>query len=71
MCCGQKRNAMNARGTAPQSALNLRYEGKYLIHVRGSATGNLYRFSAAQPVQPVDHRDVNPMLDSELFRLSR
>jgi hypothetical protein len=51
--------------------MNLRYLGQFLIHVRGTATGNLYRFSAVRPVQPVDNRDARPMLDSELFRLSR
>ena len=71
MCCGQKRNAMKANGTPPSSALNLRYSGQSLIHMRGSATGNLYQFSAAQPVQPVDPRDANSMLAGRMFRLSR
>ncbi len=71
MCCGQKRSAMKVNGTAPGSALNLRYFGQSMIHVRGAATGSLYQFSPVQPVQPVDPRDAQPLLANRLFRLSR
>ena len=69
MCCGQKRSAMKADGTPPSSALNLRYFGQSLFYVRGAATGSVYRFSPAQPVQPVDARDAQPLLSNRLFRL--
>jgi hypothetical protein len=71
MCCGQKRMAMKVNRTSPSSALNLRYSGPSLIDVRGAATGSLYRFSPAQPVQPVDARDAQPLLANSLFRVSR
>ena len=71
MCCGQKRSALKAAGAAPSSALNLRYFGQSMIHVRGAATGGLYQFSPVQPVQPVDPRDAQTLLANRLFRVSR
>jgi hypothetical protein len=41
------------------------------MHVRGTATGRVYQFSAGQPVQAVDPRDAQALLASRNFRLSR
>jgi hypothetical protein len=71
MCFGQKRGAMNAEGINQSFPLNLRYSGQQPMHVRGTATGSLYKFSSLQPVQPVDPRDALLLLASRLFRLSR
>jgi hypothetical protein len=71
MCCGQKRSALKANGTAQNSVLNLRYSGQPQVYVRGAVTGNVYPFSPVQPVQPVDPRDAQFLLASRLFRLSR
>jgi hypothetical protein len=52
------------------AVLHLRYRGKLSVHLRGEATGRLYRFSPVQPVQPVDPRDARALLLTPLFRVS-
>jgi hypothetical protein len=71
MCCGQKRSELKTNGSPQNAALNLRYSGQPPLYLRGSVTGNFYRFSPVQPVQPVDRRDAESLLASRLFRLSR
>jgi hypothetical protein len=57
---------------APHSqGRNVHYSGPTLVFVRGTATGWVYRFSPAEPVQPVDARDVPALLASPLFRVAR
>ncbi len=70
MCCGQQGSALEVTGTTQNGALNLRYSGFPLVNVQGPATGIIYRFSPAQPVQPVDARDGQFLLASQLFRQS-
>jgi len=48
--------------------IDLRYMESAAIQVRGSITGRLYRFSAAQPLQAVDARDAAALLGTRLFR---
>ena len=66
----QQRRALRIVGTAQNGALNLRYSGLPLVNVRGPITGIIYTFSPAQPVQPVDARDGQILLASQLFRQS-
>ncbi len=70
MCRGQQESAVKVTGTTQNDALNLRYSGYPLVNVRGPATGIIYRFSPTQPVQPVDARDGQFLLASQLFRQS-
>jgi hypothetical protein len=70
MFCGQQRSALRIVGTTRNSALNLRYSGLPLVNVRGPITGIIYKFSPTQPVQPVDVRDGQFLLASQLFRQS-
>jgi hypothetical protein len=66
----QRRSALRIVGTTQNGALNLRYSGQPLVNVRGPITGIIYKFSPAQPVQPVDVRDGRILLASQLFRQS-
>jgi hypothetical protein len=38
------------------------------IAVRGAATGRMYKFSAALPVQQVEQRDTGALLSSRFFK---
>ncbi|MGP8252065.1 MAG: hypothetical protein ACLQHF_08530 [Terracidiphilus sp.] len=38
------------------------------VAVRGAASGRMYRFSSALPVQQVESRDVSTMLSSRFFK---
>lgn len=49
-------------------AVSLRYLADSPILVRGSASGREYSFSSAQPVQPVEARDAEPLLRTRFFR---
>jgi len=71
MCCGQKRSALRAPQAPPDPALNLHYFGASPIHIRGSFTGRLYQFSRLHPVQPVDPRDAQLLLETQRFRQAR
>jgi len=68
MCCGQKRNALRAAQPLPATALKLHYFGAAPIHIQGSYTGRLYQFSRLHPVQPVDPRDAQPLIETRRFR---
>jgi hypothetical protein len=50
------------------AAVNLRYTESSPIHVRGPITGRSYKFSGADPVQPVDVRDAGLLLSARFFR---
>lgn len=68
MNCDQQESILNVTQAARNDALNLMYSGFPLVNVRGPVTGIIYRFSPAQPVQPVDARDRQLLLVSQLFR---
>lgn len=55
---------------AGHASVSLHYLQSTPIAVVGTATGRRYVFSAAQPVQPVDARDAEGLLRSQLFRKS-
>ncbi|SRR6266511_826564 len=64
-----------AEPTAPAAAAGqgnrlIEYTERSRISVRGRATGKVYEFSGAAPVQPVDHRDAAGMLATRFFRPS-
>ena len=50
------------------SSVTLRYLESSPILVRGPATGRQYEFSGSQPVQSVDARDVEALLQTRFFR---
>jgi hypothetical protein len=50
--------------------LDLKYLGASRLELRGSSTGELYRFSSEVRVQPVDLRDARYMLVSPLFTVA-
>ncbi len=59
------------RGTtrpAQNYSVRLRYLENSPILVRGPATGREYRFSRANPDQPVDARDAEALLRTRFFR---
>jgi hypothetical protein len=67
MFCERQRSALRIVGTNQDGALHLRYSGLPLVNVRGPITGTIYKFSPTQPVQPVDARDGQFLLASQLF----
>lgn len=58
--------------TTPTDSADPRVLVRYLevspVLLRGVITGQVYRFSAAQPLQPVDPRDASAILQSRFFR---
>jgi hypothetical protein len=68
MCRSQQESTLKVTEDTQNGALKLRYSGLPLVNVRGPVTGIIYRFSPAQPVQPVDARDGQLLLASQLFR---
>ncbi len=71
MCRGEQKSTLKSTETTQNGALHLRYCGLPLVNVRGPVTGIIYKFSPAQPVQPVDERDGQYLLASQLFRQSQ
>lgn len=67
---GQHQSVSRIEGINQDSALHLRYSGLPLVNVRGPVTGIIYKFSPTQPVQPVDARDGQILLASQLFTQS-
>lgn len=78
MCCGNKREALQQRRrttivpTPPPFAIErertplvFRGSGSYLV--TGSHTRQVYLFSSAKPLQPVDSEDVSQLLSTGLF----
>jgi hypothetical protein len=61
------RNAKRLASTGTGYSVNIRYLGRLQLAVSGTFTGNLYRFSPVECVQPVDHRDAFYLLSSGLF----
>ena len=53
--------------TGRPSPVAVRYTGTRRIQVRGTATGRIYRCSAAAPVLSVDGRDAAALLRTGLF----
>jgi hypothetical protein len=64
------RNARQIASAAADYAVNVEYLGRLQLSVSGTFTGNLYRFSPIQSVQPVDHRDAFYLLSSGLFGIA-
>jgi hypothetical protein len=62
--------ALATRLTASAAAgrVTVRYCGNSTILVRGPVTGQTYRFSAAEPNQDVDARDVESLVRAALFQ---
>ena len=52
---------------SPSQVRKLYYSGPTLVFVRGAATGWVYRFSPAEPVQVVDARDVRALIANPMF----
>lgn len=50
--------------------MNLRYLGHSRIEVRGVFTGEIYRFSSAMPILPVDLSDAKALLACNLFTIA-
>jgi hypothetical protein len=48
--------------------VTLEYRERRSVEVRGEATGQVYVFSQAQPIQSVDRRDAVGFLRSAAFR---
>ena len=71
MCCGQVSSTTQAKAVAEGSVVNLYYFGQTHIQLRGAVSGQIYQFSRSAPIQPVDSRDVFPMLQTRLFRRTR
>ena len=67
----QQQSAFGAKNSAHSSRLKLEYTGPHPVDFFGGATGRIYRFSAAQRVQPVDPRDAVFLLASRNFRLAQ
>ncbi len=55
---------------AQGGAVALRYLERSPVLVQGPATGRQYRFSADNPVQPVDGRDAAALVRTRFFRVS-
>jgi hypothetical protein len=68
MCCGQKRSDLKSGATPDPTVINLLYCGKYPMQVRGSVTGQLYRFAQPRSVVPVHSHDAISMIRTQLFR---
>jgi hypothetical protein len=64
------RNARQIASAAAGYSVKVEYLGRLQLAVSGTFTGNLYRFSSIQSVQPVDHRDAFYLLASGLFGIA-
>ncbi|MFZ0704461.1 MAG: hypothetical protein WAM71_02575 [Candidatus Korobacteraceae bacterium] len=64
----QQQQPAAAAHAAGSSVIQLRYSETSPIQVRGPATGAVYQFSRAQPLQAVDSRDAPALLDTRFFR---
>jgi hypothetical protein len=49
-------------------SVSVRYVEQSSIVIRGPATGRQYAFSGTNPVQSVDARDANSLLNTRFFR---
>jgi hypothetical protein len=67
-------SAKNPAPTAPRASAGfarpvlVRYLARSPVLVQGPISGRAYQFSAASPVQPVDARDVQALLNSQCFQ---
>ena len=61
--------ARSSASTALQGMVTLRYLERSPILVMGPATGRQYNFSAGDPLQSVDGRDVAALVRTRFFRL--
>jgi hypothetical protein len=67
MCCGQKRNALIAAGSADLGTVKMIYRGNGSAQIRGQVTGQVYQFPRHQPVQDIDPRDIPALVRTRLF----
>lgn len=63
-------NSHDSNRSSREFRLNLKYLGQSRLELRGTTTGELYRFSTDMPVQPVDLRDAKFLLASPLFTVA-
>jgi hypothetical protein len=70
MCRNRKHHSFAGDRSVSNDYLAVQYLGRLQIAVSGTFTGNLYRFSPIQSVQPVDPRDAFYLLDSGLFGIA-
>jgi hypothetical protein len=59
--------AREGRPAAP-TTVRVRYTHQRRVRVSGPASGRAYEFSAAAPVQSVDHRDAEGLVGTGFFR---
>jgi hypothetical protein len=59
---------MSGRPAAPENTIKVRYLEVSPILARGAVTGRDYYFSAMRPLQPVDGRDAQALLQTGFFR---
>jgi hypothetical protein len=64
------RNARRIASASTSYSVDVEYLGRLQLAVSGTFTGNLYRFSPVDSVQPVDHRDAFYLLSSGLFGIA-
>jgi hypothetical protein len=65
--CRNRKQQLSPDKPAQIEPLRVQYLGRLQIAVSGTFTGNLYRFSPFDSVQPVDPRDAFYLLSSGLF----
>jgi len=79
-CCGQKREELRAAYATPPApqpsvpiygAVLLQYLERSPVLVQGSATGRLYSFSGANPIQAVASSDATALEHSRSFQRVR
>lgn len=69
MCTERPQDIAIRNGASREFSMNIRYVGRSRIEMRGASTGWIYRFSAAEPVLPVDLRDATLILACNLFTI--
>lgn len=70
VCVDQPPSAIGGDRCTREFSLNLRYVGQSRIEVRGAISGEVYRFSTAAPILPVDLRDAKYLLACNLFTIA-
>lgn len=70
MSRSRSQHSSPAADPAQIDSLSIQYLGRLQIAVSGLSTGNLYRFSPLDSVQPVDPRDAFYLLNSGLFGIA-
>lgn len=71
VCIDLPLNEAEAQQTSRDFSLNVMYVGQSRLELRGTVTGQVYRFSTELPIQRVDLRDAKFLLASPLFTISQ